>query len=142
MKVTEKLKSSKRRILESNICSICKNPLIKQTEYNLKDYDVIVSEGCLHCNIITKFKLVITKEDIDLHVKQLLDNNICGTCNKNVIIDDIEVCNQVLVIFIYIRCLHCKAHYIIVKPCDTKEELNKLLIEKENVGSLIKGYKR
>lgn len=111
----------------SNICNICKNPLNKQVEYNLKDYDVIVSEGCLHCKFIDKSELVITKEDIDSHVKQLLIDNICGECNKDVIIVNAEICKQTLVIFVYILCEHCRMHYIIVKPYNSEEELNKYL---------------
>lgn len=123
MRIMPKLKLNKKQFLKSdNNCNICKNPLIIQVEYNLIDYEVVYKEGCLHCGFMDKSTLDISKQDIEFHIDQLLNKNICGTCNKVVIIDDIQICKKALVIFIYIRCLHCKTYYIIVKPCHTKEE--------------------
>ncbi len=111
----------------NKVCDICHSALNIQVEYNLKDYDIIFKEGCLHCNVIFKSKLIATKQDINFHIKQLLNDNICGICNKNVIVDDVKSCKLGLTIFIYVRCVHCEAHYIIIKPCNSEEELNKCL---------------
>lgn len=122
------------------MCDICKNALIIQLEYNLEDFEVILQEGCKHCRMITKSKLKITKQDIFLHLEYLLNQTLCTSCNKDIIIVGVNHCNLGLAIFIYLLCEHCDMHYIIVKPCNSKEELNKLclLIENESIGSLIK----
>jgi len=105
----------------SKVCDICDNPLNIQIEYNLKDYKVVFKEICFHCGVSNNSTLDITKQDIYLHIEQILDKHICALCDNDVVIDNINTCKKGLVVFVYIRCLHCKAHYIIVKPCDTKE---------------------
>lgn len=127
----------------SKVCDICENPLNIQIEYNLKDYEVVFKEICLHCGVIINSTLDITKQDIDFHVEQILNKNICAICNKDVTIDNISICKKGLVVFVYIKCLHCKAHYIIIKPCDIKEleqfntQLSNSKIEYREVANVI-----
>lgn len=116
----------------SNTCDICNKPLDIQVEYNLKDYEVVFKEGCLHCEVITNSTLDIPKQDIESHIKQLLDKNLCAICNKDVTIDNIQICKKGLVIFVYIKCIHCGTRYLIVKPCDSKKELEQFNTQLNN----------
>ena len=119
-----KIKLNKKQFPKSdNKCITCKNPLIIQIEYNVKEYDVSYKKGCLHCGRVDSSTLVIDKLDIGAHIKSILVENICIICNKDITTINIEVCEKALVIFTRTICLHCKTRYIIVKPCDTKEEL-------------------
>ncbi len=96
----------------SNVCKICKNTLSIQVQYDLKNYDVIFKEGYLYCKVIAKSKLDITKQDINSHIKQLLNDNICGICNKDVIVDDINHCKLGLTIFIYCHRINDNINWI------------------------------
>ena len=119
-----KLKLNKGQFPKSdNNYNICKNPLIIQLEYNLKDYDVSYKKGCLHCGYMNSSTLDIDKQGMEAHINSLILKNICIVCHKDITTINIEVCEKALVIFIRTICPNCKTRYIIVKPCDTKEEL-------------------
>ena len=118
------LKLNKKQFPKSdNKCDTCKNPLIIQLEYNVRDYDVSYKEGCLHCGYMNSSTLDIDKQCIGAHINSLILKNICITCNKDITAIYVEVCEKALVIFIRTTCPICKTRYIIVKQCESKEEL-------------------